>query len=1251
MRLVIDLQGAQGASRHRGIGRLSRELALAMVREARGHEPVVLLNEAIEGETSRLFELFSTVLPRENIRSWKGLSHCSELSGTQSNRRASEMLRAQVLTELRPELVHVSSMMEGVADDAVTAWPSSLERLPTVATFYDAIPLIRREEYLNDSWRGIAPWFYRHTEELRLCDGLLAISESARSEAIDWVGCESERIFNMRAGFNKTMFQPCVLPENEQKLLFSRYGLRPDFLLMVGAADGRKNDRRLVEAYAALPAQVRAAHQLVIVGSTRESLLRSIMEAAGTDPSALVLLPSVPDEDLPVLYSLCAASIMPSEHEGFGLPALEAMSCGAAVLASNTTSLPEVVGIEEALFDPYNVQSISERLLRVLTDEPWRQKLAEHGLKRSKDFGWDASAQLAWDALEIIHDCRTIQQSTVTYPKAGPAGTMPGRKPTLACATPLPPEETGIADYSRELLPDLARHYDITLVTRTGVTSDAVLAALFPIIDKATFDRTAQNFDRILYQVGNSQFHLNTVTHLLPRHPGMVVLHDAFLNNIPFLTFLETGDRDRLARDLFASHGWPAVKALDEEPPYAASHRFPCSLPVFRNALGVIQHSAHARDLAVQYLGPKAAEHVTLIPLGRAATRWTPRAEARQALHIPENVALCCTFGIVAGTKKPLDVLDGWYRGIGNVPGARLAYVGGIGADIRNALMVRARELHLDPSQLIFTDRTSDDEYGLWLSAADFAVQLRCLTRGETSRAIADCFAAGVPVIANAHGSAAELPSDLLVLLPDDADPVMIGKAVRALWDDPARRMRLSTKTRTHVLEDLAPRRIASLYRDAIEVSWNNGPNSCLRVATAEILQDGLAPSALPDAAKSLVRSFPVLSPPRLLMDATNMAKLDLGTGIQRVIREVAGRTLMRLPDNWRGDMTRMDGQHLHHARSFAAGLLGLPSHGLQDIPVEAASGDTLVLMDHHGDLTEAELETIRRLQRQGTRIVLVVYDILPLRHPQWFPAEALSALQHWPRTILAIADAALCISRAVAEDVMAWLSEGHVCRSRPLDVGYFPLGADFAVKVKGAEAANPFQNTAQATRTRPSLLMVGTVEPRKGHAQALAAFEKCWEQGLDIGLTIAGKPGWMVDDLLERLSTHPELGRRLQWIQRPGDAELQELYASHASLLIASEGEGFGLPLVEAAQNGLPVLARDLPVFREIANDHALWFDGVKPEALAAALESWLSAYRSGTLPSPTLIPVASWDESTERFLEPLLTNSWPLRWVPTPA
>ncbi len=98
---------------------------------------------------------------------------------------------------------------------------------------------------------------------------------------------------------------------------------------------------------------------------------------------------------------------------------------------------------------------------------------------------------------------------------------------------------------------------------------------------------------------------------------------------------------------------------------------------------------------------------------------------------------------------------------------------------------------------------------------------------------------------------------------------------------------------------------------------------------------------------------------------------------------------------------------------------------------------------------------------------------------------------------------------------------------------------------------------------------MVGTIEPRKGHAMVLSAFETLWAEGHDVNLVIVGRKGWLVDALCSRLAGHARLGRRLFWFESASDEYLDAIYANSSCLMAASEGEGFGLPLIEAAQRG----------------------------------------------------------------------------------
>jgi len=170
---------------------------------------------------------------------------------------------------------------------------------------------------------------------------------------------------------------------------------------------------------------------------------------------------------------------------------------------------------------------------------------------------------------------------------------------------------------------------------------------------------------------------------------------------------------------------------------------------------------------------------------------------------------------------------------------------------------------------------------------------------------------------------------------------------------------------------------------------------------------------------------------------------------------------------------------------------------------------------------------------------------------------------------------------------------------------------------------------------------MVGTLEPRKGHAQVLEAFEQLWMTGVNVNLVIVGKQGWLVENLVERLRAHPELNKRFFWLEGISDEYLEKVYATSTCLIAASYGEGFGLPLIEAAQYNLPIIAQDIPVFREVAGEHAYYFDTKSPDALAQEIRAWLTLYNSDQHPKSNKIPWLTWRESARQLCNVVLNNN----------
>ena len=138
----------------------------------------------------------------------------------------------------------------------------------------------------------------------------------------------------------------------------------------------------------------------------------------------------------------------------------------------------------------------------------------------------------------------------------------------------------------------------------------------------------------------------------------------------------------------------------------------------------------------------------------------------------------------------------------------------------------------------------------------------------------------------------------------------------------------------------------------------------------------------------------------------------------------------------------------------------------------------------------------------------------------------------------------------------------------------------------------------------------------------------------------IVGKNGWMVDTLAERIQNHPQHGKCLLWPQNVSDEMLLQLYETSTGMLAASEGEGFGLPLIEAAQHGLPIIARKLPVFVEVMGEHAYYFDGLRADTLADTIRLWLQLLKENKAPQSTGMRWLTWQESAQQLLDSVLQH-----------
>ena len=202
-------------------------------------------------------------------------------------------------------------------------------------------------------------------------------------------------------------FKPVETSIRERETVLSSYGIKDKFIFSLGRINYRKNLNTLIEAYKHLRIRKKINLKLVI-GGKRDFLFSEILkEIKSSGYENDILLPGYIDEmDLPTLFSSAELFVYPSLFEGFGLPPLEAMACGCPVIASNVSSIPEVVGDAGILIDPNNVDQVSKAIHKLISDVGFKEIMINKGLERAKLFNWDKTARKTLKLYEeVFEDC------------------------------------------------------------------------------------------------------------------------------------------------------------------------------------------------------------------------------------------------------------------------------------------------------------------------------------------------------------------------------------------------------------------------------------------------------------------------------------------------------------------------------------------------------------------------------------------------------------------------------------------------------------------------------------------------------------------------------------------------------------------------------------------------------------------------------------------------------------------------------
>jgi glycosyltransferase involved in cell wall biosynthesis len=837
MRIVIDLQGAQTtSSRNRGIGRYSLALSKALAKLRGSHELLIALNGAFPETIEPIRQAFDGLLPPDSIVVWNALRPVNGFDETSADRKyVSELVREAFFESLNPDIVHLSSLFEGFDDDAVHSIGLQPRSYITSLSFYDLIPLLQSDVYLepNPIFKKL---YFEKIDYLKKADIFLAISESSRHELIEALSIPSDRVQNIGAGVSD-IFRVNEIRGEDEKNLRSKFGVSEKFIMYSGAADERKNHRGLMQAYNQLAQSLKSQYQLVFVGKlpiVLKEQLRDYAASLGLTERDVVITDKVSDEELVAFYNLCDLFVFPSWHEGFGLPALEALACGAPVIGSNNTSIPEVIGREDALFDPHDSADIAKKIEQVLLDPVLTADLRGYGPHQAKNFSWERSAQKTLAVFEYWHKQGLCEKSICT----------------------------------------------------------------------------------------NSPPTMNQPDWLMP------------------------------------------------------------------------------------------------------------------------------------AIKESLKVEEG------------------------------------------------------------------------------------------------------------SSDWNLLNKVLK----------------KNHFIRDHKV----------------------------------------------------------MFVDVSELMHRDQNTGIQRVVRSILHELLTQGVEGYEvlPVHANTETQGYRYANQFKARFLKQDSITSDDEFIQFQSGDIFFGLDVQFAVIPSQEYFYKELRSHGVKVIFMIYDLLPILSPQFFEGGVLEFYEKWLLTIARVSDSVVCISRAVADEFVEWVNRKAPQRLKPLMVGWSHIGADLESSVPTVGLPDDAVSTLETLRKSPSFLSVGTLEPRKGHLQTLEAFELLWGKGFQGNLVFVGKEGWNIEALKNRILSNRYIGKKLFWLAGISDEYLEAVYQNSSCLVMASQGEGFGLPIVEGAKRGLPMIVRDIPVFREVAGPFATYFSGLEGVDLALAIEKWQELNSKGLAIQSKGMPWLTWSESTRSLL-----------------
>ena len=827
MRITVDCQAIQSNnSLNRGIGNYSEDFLTHILTTELKLEITLMVN--IRLPRSKVDELVKLCHPgnKLEIREWMPLSNCRWISGEKIRREISERIYSEVLISTKPDDFVLLSAFEGLSEDACWVLPPGIDG---TVIFYDAIPKIFEEKYLSSM--EVNEWYSLTATRLSGFHRVLAISESASADATNYLDLANQKVQVIHFGVQDRFFD------------FEESYSAENYVLAVLGEDERKNKINLLLAWKRLKYSAPDLKlKIVYKQSPPEKINNERFLQENELKNYVEFLGYVETHELDKLYQNCLFSIFPSFYEGLGLPVLESFAHFKPCIVSSTSSLLELVSSNELVFDPNLPSEIEQKVLGLMRDKELYSKAQQSGRDTLTRYRPENKQKQVKDLFSRRAEGSKSQNIFQEIPRLH-----------VNFYTVLPPVPSGIANYAANLIHELHINSELTLISNF----DPILGYECPecgisldIRDRTSHEGKWIDGDIDIHNIGNSEHHVWQIE-LVKNYPGLIIMHDGYLSGLVWSMHVANSNIGGFFQQgILESSSLSFIDSNYFDEPHKMIINEKLNQFFLESSTSVIVHTQEARKMIENDFALIDSSQIRVIPhFARVDHPKYENIKRRKIVGV---------FGIIAETKMYREIIEAWEKSeIGGSGEFQLKFVGEDLSDDFSTLVRNENK----KVRITCTGYLSDEEYSLQFDDISFAIQLRREFRGESSGAITELLARGIPVITNIEAWISDFKDAKELLIHKDFGTSDLAQKIDLVNVGLERYVANSRDIRSDLEKSASPAQcVASILNFALTSSNSNATRPLSHLKSIDrffpnFLEKGLGDR---DLAESCIRSFPL---------------------------------------------------------------------------------------------------------------------------------------------------------------------------------------------------------------------------------------------------------------------------------------------------------------------------------------------------------------------------------------------------------